>query len=39
MMNYIALHTVNALIKAVSEGGYKTEKIHQTASLRSEFLI
>ncbi|MEK4711232.1 ABC transporter permease [Sporosarcina sp. FSL K6-1540] len=38
MMNYIALHTVNALIKAVSEGGYKTEKIHQTASLRSEFL-
>jgi len=38
MMNYIALHTVNALIKAVSEGGYKTEKIHQTASLRSDFL-
>jgi ABC-type uncharacterized transport system permease subunit len=38
MMNYIALHTVNALIKAVSVGGYKTEKIHQTASLRSEFL-
>ena len=28
MMNYIALHTVNALIKAVSDGGYKTEKIH-----------
>jgi general nucleoside transport system permease protein len=38
MMNYIALHTVNALIKAVSVSGYKTEKIHQTASLRSEFL-
>lgn len=38
MMNYIALHTVNALIKAVSDGGYKTEKIHQTASLRSDFL-
>ena len=38
MMNYIALHTVNALIKAVSEGGYKTEKIHQTASLRPDFL-
>ena len=38
MMNYIALHTVNALIKAVSDGGYKTEKIHPTASLRSEFL-
>jgi ABC-type uncharacterized transport system permease subunit len=38
MMNYIALHTVNALIKAVSEGGYKTAKIHPTASLRSDFL-
>jgi general nucleoside transport system permease protein len=38
MMNYIALHTVNALIKAVSDGGYKTDKIHPTASLRSEFL-
>ncbi|MFJ7933200.1 ABC transporter permease [Sporosarcina sp. NPDC096371] len=38
MMNYIALHTVNALIKAVSDGSYKTEKIHETASLRSEFL-
>lgn len=38
MMNYIALHTVNALIKAVSNGGYKTDKIHATASLRSEFL-
>ncbi|MBO0585723.1 ABC transporter permease [Sporosarcina sp. E16_8] len=38
MMNYIALHTVNALIKAVSEGGYKTERIHPTASLRSDFL-
>lgn len=38
MMNYIALHTVNALIKAISEGGYKTEKVHATASLRSEFL-
>ncbi|WP_342509579.1 ABC transporter permease [Sporosarcina sp. FSL K6-2383] len=38
MMNYIALHTVNALVKTVSGGGYKTEKIHPTASLRSEFL-
>lgn len=38
MMNYIALHTVNALIKAVSAGGYKTERIKDTASLRSEFL-
>lgn len=38
MMNYIALHVVNALIKAVSDGGYKTATIHKTASLRSEFL-
>ncbi|CAM3073056.1 ABC transporter permease [Filibacter tadaridae] len=38
MMNYIALHTVNALIKSISGGSYKTEKIHETASLRSEFL-
>ncbi|MCG3090042.1 ABC transporter permease [Sporosarcina cyprini] len=38
MMNYIALHTVNALIKAVSGGGYKTDKIQPTASLRSDFL-
>ncbi len=38
MMNYIALHVVNALIKTVSDGGYKTESIHPTASLRSEFL-
>ncbi|WP_210469380.1 ABC transporter permease [Sporosarcina sp. 6E9] len=37
MMNYIALHVVNALIKTVS-GTYKTEKISATASLRSEFL-
>ncbi len=38
MMNYIALHIVNALIKTVSGGSYKTEKIKETASLRSEFL-
>lgn len=38
MMNYIALHTVNALIKTVSNGGFKTERIHESASLRSEFL-
>ncbi|MHA6258768.1 ABC transporter permease [Sporosarcina sp. CAU 1771] len=37
MMNYIALHTVNALIKAVT-GTYKTDKVKETASLRSEFL-
>jgi simple sugar transport system permease protein len=38
MMNYIALHVVNALIKTVSGGGFKTERIKETASLRSEFL-
>ena len=38
MMNYIALHTVNALIKVVSGGSYKTDRIKDTASLRSEFL-
>ncbi len=38
MMNYIALHVVNALIKTVSGGGFKTDRIKETASLRSEFL-
>jgi len=38
MMNYIALHVVNALIKSISGGSFKTDKIHPTASLRSEFL-
>ena len=38
MMNYIALHVVNALIKVVSGGSYKTDQIKSTASLRSEFL-
>jgi ABC-type uncharacterized transport system permease subunit len=37
MMNYIALHTSNALIKTVS-GGDNTGPINPTASLRSEFL-
>ena len=38
MMNYIALHVVNALIKTISGGSFKLDKINQTASLRSEFL-
>ncbi|MGG0643715.1 ABC transporter permease [Sporosarcina gallistercoris] len=38
MMNYIALHLVNALIKVVAKGGFKTDKIQDTASLRSDFL-
>ena len=32
MMNYIALHVVNALIKTVSGGSFKLERIHPTAS-------
>ncbi|MET0786995.1 MAG: ABC transporter permease [Paenisporosarcina sp.] len=38
MMNYIALHTTNALVKWFSDGGDNTGKILPTASLRSEFL-
>lgn len=37
MMNYIALHVTNALIKTVSGGGDRTERIFESASLRSEF--
>lgn len=37
MMNYIALHTSNALIRAVSDGGDNTGSINPSASLRSEF--
>lgn len=36
MMNYIALHVTNALIKTVSGGGDRTERIYESASLRSE---
>lgn len=38
MMNYIALHVVNALISTISGGGFKTDRVHPSASLRSEFL-
>ncbi|MFC0230113.1 ABC transporter permease [Bhargavaea ullalensis] len=38
MMNYVALYVVNALIKTWSGGGDKTERIKETASLRSDFL-
>lgn len=38
MMNYVALHTSNALIRTISDGGDNTGPIHPTASLRSEFL-
>lgn len=39
MMNYIALHVVNAIVRSVlSDQGYKSEKIFASASLRSPFL-
>ena len=38
MMNYIALHTTNALIRTVSGGGDRTDAIFKSASLRSDFL-
>ncbi|RAK23434.1 nucleoside ABC transporter membrane protein [Anoxybacillus vitaminiphilus] len=39
MMNYIALHVTNAIIRFVlSDKSYKSEEIHESASLRSEFL-
>lgn len=38
MMNYVALHTTNALIRNLSHGGDRTENIASTASLRSNFL-
>ncbi|MGX9133723.1 ABC transporter permease [Rummeliibacillus sp. JY-2-4R] len=37
MMNYIALYVVNAVITTLSGGGEKTDKIHESASLRSPF--
>lgn len=38
MMNYIALHVINALIRTLSMGGDRTETIASSASLRSQFL-
>ncbi|WP_027408749.1 ABC transporter permease [Anoxybacteroides tepidamans] len=39
MMNYIALHVTNAIIRSVlSNQGFKSAKIHDSASLQSEFL-
>lgn len=38
MMNYVALHTSNALIRTISDGGDNSGPIHPSASLRSEFL-
>jgi general nucleoside transport system permease protein len=39
MMNYIALHVTNAIIRSVlSDKGFKSETIYPSASLRSSFL-
>nr|WP_106784312.1 ABC transporter permease [Lysinibacillus timonensis] len=38
MMNYIALRSINPLIDWVTGGEDRTEKVQETASLRSEFL-
>ncbi|MCM3765703.1 ABC transporter permease [Neobacillus niacini] len=40
MMNYVALHATNYIIRnyLAAKSGDKTEPIHQTASLRSEWL-
>ena len=38
MMNYIALRSINPLIAAVTDGAERTPKVHESASLRSEFL-
>ncbi|WP_066068727.1 ABC transporter permease [Neobacillus soli] len=39
MMNYIALHVVNYIVNTkMNQGSSKTGKIHETASLRSEWL-
>jgi len=38
MLNYTALYIANAVISKLSDGGFKTERIHESASLRSPFL-
>lgn len=38
MLNYTALYIANAVIRHLSDGGFKTERIQETASLRSPFL-
>jgi ABC-type uncharacterized transport system permease subunit len=39
MMNYIALHTVNYIIRTkLNQGSAKTDVIHESASLRSDWL-
>ncbi|CAM5185325.1 Nucleoside ABC transporter membrane protein OS=Ureibacillus acetophenoni OX=614649 GN=SAMN05877842_104208 PE=4 SV=1 [Ureibacillus acetophenoni] len=38
MMNYIALRSINPLIDWVTGGSERTPKVHESASLRSDFL-
>ncbi|GLC87333.1 ABC transporter permease [Lysinibacillus piscis] len=38
MLNYTALYIANAIIRNLTDGGFKTERIHESASLRSDFL-
>ena len=38
MLNYTALYVTNAVIKQLSDGGFKTERVLESASLRSPFL-
>ena len=38
MLNYTALHITNALISNISDGGYKTPTILDSASLRNDWL-
>lgn len=38
MLNYTALYVTNAVIKQLSDGGFKTERVLETATLRSPFL-
>ncbi|MFJ7735163.1 ABC transporter permease [Lysinibacillus sp. NPDC097287] len=38
MLNYTALYITNAVIKELSGGSFKTERVQETATLRSPFL-
>ncbi|RHW39584.1 ABC transporter permease [Lysinibacillus yapensis] len=38
MLNYTAIHVANALIGVISGGGERTDKVHESASLRAHYL-
>lgn len=38
MLNYTALYITNAIIKSLSDGGFKTETVLQSATLRAQWL-